>query len=129
MNESDEIQFLKDMIFHRFGLPKSITVDNGLIFDGARIHLAKKHRARIQAFAQEHGIEILNSTPYFAQANGQAESTNKIIKNNLRKVIDNNPTSWDELLFEVFWAYRNLKRLSINTTHILQFMYMIYYFL
>jgi len=29
----------------------------------------------------------LNSTPYYAQANGQAKATNKIIKNNLRKVV------------------------------------------
>ncbi len=62
---------------------------------------------RVLAFAQEYGIKILNSTPYYAQANGQAESTNKIIKANLRKVIDNNP---------LLWAYRTSKRLSINTT-------------
>ena len=46
----------------------------------------------------------------------QAESTNKIIKANLRKVINNNPLNWDELLSEVLWAYRTSKRLSINTT-------------
>ena len=27
-----------------------------------------------------------------------------------------NPTSWDDLLFEVLWAYRTSKRMSINTT-------------
>ena len=68
------------------------------------------------AFAQEYGIKILNSTPYYAQANGQAESTSKIIKANLRKVVNNNPSNWDELLLEVLWAYRTSKRLSINTT-------------
>ena len=68
------------------------------------------------AFAQEYGIKILNSTPYYAQANGQVESTNKIIKSNLRKVVNNNPSNWDELLSEVLWAYQTSKRLSINTT-------------
>ena len=58
----------------------------------------------------------MNSTPYYAQANGQAEATNKIIKNNLRKIVARNPTSWDNLLSEVLWTYRTSKRMSINTT-------------
>ena len=81
-------------------------MDNGTIFNGTRVI----------AFTQEYGIRILNSTPYYAQANGQAEATNKIIKNNLRKIVARNPTSWDDLLFEVLWAYRTSKRMSINTT-------------
>jgi hypothetical protein len=81
-------------------------VDNGMAFNGSRV----------LAFAQEYGIKILNSTPYYAQANRQAESTNKIIKANLRKIVNNNPLNWDELLSEVLWAYRTSKRLSINTT-------------
>jgi transposase InsO family protein len=81
-------------------------VDNGIAFNGWRV----------LAFVQEYGIKILNSTPYYAQANGQAKSTNKIIKANLRKVVNNNPSNLDELLLEVLWAYRTFKRLSINTT-------------
>ena len=92
------------MIVHRFGLPQSITVDNGLVSNGLRV----------QAFGRDHGIKILNSTSCYAQENGQAESTNKIIKNNLRKVINNKPACWDELLSEVIWAYITSKRLSIN---------------
>ncbi len=106
VTENDVIQFKKEMMIHRFGLTQSITMDNGMTFNGSRV----------LAFAQEYGIKILNSTPYNAQANGQAESTNKIIKTNLRKVINNNPLNWDELLPKVLWAYRTLKRLSINTT-------------
>ena len=82
VTEYEVIQFYKDMIIHRFGLPQAITVDNGLALNGSRV----------LAFAQNHGIKICNSTPYYAQANGQAESTNKIIKNNIRKVVDNIPT-------------------------------------
>jgi transposase InsO family protein len=81
-------------------------VDNGIAFNGWRV----------LAFVQEYGIKILNSTPYYAQANGQAKSTNKIIKANLRKVVNNNPSNLDELLLEVLWAYQTFKRLSINTT-------------
>ena len=57
--------------------------------------------SRVLAFAQEYGIKILNSTLYYSQANRQAESTNKIIKANLRKVVNNNPSNWDELLSKV----------------------------
>ena len=106
VTEYKVIQFYKYMIIHRFGLPQTITVDNGLALNGSRV----------LAFAQNHGIKICNSTPYYAQANGQDESINKIIKNNIRKVVDNNPTCWDELLLEVLWANRTSKRLSINTT-------------
>ena len=106
VTEYEVIQFYKDMIIHRFGLPQTITVDNGLALNGSRV----------LAFAQDRGIKICNSTPYYAQANGQAESTNKIIKNNIRKVVDNNPTCWDELLSKVLWEYRTSKRLGINTT-------------
>ena len=56
----DVIKFLKETIVYRFGLPQSITVDNEKAFNGSRV----------LAFAQKYGIKILNSTPYYAQANG-----------------------------------------------------------
>ena len=34
----------------------------------------------------------------------------------MRKVVNNNPSNWDELYLEVLWAYRTPKKLSINTT-------------
>jgi hypothetical protein len=91
VTEHELIQFYKSMIIHRFGLPQTITVDNGLALNGSRV----------LAFTQDHGIKICDSTPYYAQANGQAKSTNKIIKNNIRKVVDNNHICWDELLSEI----------------------------
>ena len=41
-----------------------------------------------QAFADSRGIKILNSTPYYAQANGQAEATNKMVINIVEKMVD-----------------------------------------
>ncbi|XP_058211711.1 uncharacterized protein LOC131323889 [Rhododendron vialii] len=67
-------------------------------------------------YAQKYGIQILNSTPYYAQANGQVESTNKIIKNTLAKVIDDNPREWHDLLPRVLWAYRTSQRESTRVT-------------
>lgn len=45
----------------------------------------------IKEFAKEYGIQVLNSLSYYAQANGQAKSTNKIIKNTLEKMVKENP--------------------------------------
>lgn len=44
------------MIIHRFGIPQSITIDQGLIFSGGRI----------REFAKDYGLKIVNSTPYYA---------------------------------------------------------------
>ena len=64
----------------------------------------------------EYGFTIVNLTPYYAQANGQAESTNKILKTNIQKMVDHNPRVWHELLSEVLWAYKASKRTSTGTT-------------
>ena len=53
----------------------------------------------VMEFAKEYGIQMMNST--HAQANGQAESSNKTIKATLSKVIEDNPRDWHELLSEV----------------------------
>ncbi|XP_055960075.1 uncharacterized protein LOC130014946 [Mercurialis annua] len=41
----------------------------------------------MQEFATDYGIKLLTSTPYYAQANGQAESSNKIIINIVQKML------------------------------------------
>jgi hypothetical protein len=37
VTEYDVIKFIKETIVHRFGLPQSITVDNGMAFNGLRV--------------------------------------------------------------------------------------------
>ncbi|KAK9690106.1 hypothetical protein RND81_09G105200 [Saponaria officinalis] len=66
--------------------------------------------------AEQYGFKLINSTPYFAQANGQAESTNKIIKNGIAKMIKDNPGEWSDLLLDTLWAYRTSKRNAIDCT-------------
>ena len=56
ITEYKVIKFIKETIVHRFGLPQSIIMDNGMAFNGSRV----------LAFAQQYGIKILNSTPYYA---------------------------------------------------------------
>src|SRR6185503_2195269 len=47
-----------------------------------------------------------NSSPYYAQANGQAESSNKILIKLVMKKIEENPKRWHEVLSEALWAHR-----------------------
>ena len=51
-------------------------------------------------------IKILNSSPYYAQANGQFESSNKILIKLIKKKIEENPRRWHEVLSEALWAHR-----------------------
>ncbi|XP_043714618.1 uncharacterized protein LOC122662975 [Telopea speciosissima] len=106
ISQTDVIQFLKTQIIHRFGLPETITCDNGSVFTGDQV----------LAFAASHGITITHSTPSYAQGNGQAEASNKILKNCLAKVVEENLRRWAELLSEVLWTFRTSQRTSTGTT-------------
>ena len=59
---------------------------------------------------------MLFRSPYYAQANGQAEATNKTVINIIEKMIKENPRSWDTVLSEALWAYWTSKRSSTGVT-------------
>ena len=59
----------------------------------------------VREFAESYKIKILNSSPYYAQPNGQAESSNKILRKVIKK-IEENPRRWHEVLSEALWAHR-----------------------
>ena len=50
-------------------------------------------------------IKVLNSSPYYAQANGQAEASNKGIIKLIKQKIEENPRRWNTLLNEALWLY------------------------
>ena len=60
----------------------------------------------MRAFAKSYKIKLLNSSPYYAQANGQAESSNKILIKLVKKKIEVNPKRWHEVLSEALWVHR-----------------------
>ena len=64
---------------------------------------------KVKSFAQEYGIRLIHASPYYAQVNGQAEATNKILIDMIKRTINDQPRKWHEALSEVLWAYRNLK--------------------
>jgi transposase InsO family protein len=46
---------------------------------------------QVREFANSYKIKLLNSSPYYAQANGQAKSRNKTLINLIKKKIEENP--------------------------------------
>src|SRR6266542_723510 len=96
MTHREVIQFITEHIIHRFDIPQTLTMDQGLSF------MVKE----VKEFAESCGIKMLNSSPYYAQANGQAESSNKILIKLIKKKIENHPRRWHEALYEALWAHR-----------------------
>ncbi|XP_020421267.1 uncharacterized protein LOC109949604 [Prunus persica] len=100
------IIFIEEQIIQRFGIPESITTDRGSSFISRDM----------LDMAETFKFKLLQSTPYYAQANGQAESSNKVIINIIRKMLEKNPKQWHEKLSETLWAYRTSKREATGMT-------------
>ena len=92
----DVVIFLKEHIIYRFGIPQTITTDQGTVF------LAEEFKN----FAKEMGITLLQSSSYYAQASGQAEASNKSLIKLIKRKIDEYPKQWHDRLAEALWAYR-----------------------
>jgi hypothetical protein len=51
---------------------------------------------QVRKFIESYKIKLFNSSPYYAQANSQAESSNKILIKLIKKKIENNLRRWHE---------------------------------
>ena len=60
----------------------------------------------VREFAELYRFKLLNSSPYYAQANGQAESSNRTLINLIKKKVSDNPKHWHKILSEALWAHR-----------------------
>jgi hypothetical protein len=81
MMHKEVIHFILEYIIHRFGIPQTLTTDQGTSF--------MSHQ--VCEFAESLKIKLLRSSPYYAQANGQAEYSNKILIKLIKKKIEKNP--------------------------------------
>ena len=61
-------------------------------------------------------LSCLNSSPYYAQANGQAESSNKILIKLIKKKIEENPKRWHKVLSEGLWAHHIFRHGATKVT-------------
>eukprot|EP00253_Pinus_taeda_P019077 PITA_19077 len=93
------IQFLFHL-FVRYGLPRELITDGGPQFVG------KKLAATLNNYHVQHKI----TTPYHPQANGQVESSDKVIESILTKTIASHRWDWADRLSEALWAYRTTWR-------------------
>nr|XP_016507384.1 PREDICTED: uncharacterized protein LOC107825062 [Nicotiana tabacum] len=57
-------------------------------------------------------MDIVGPLPQAKVANGQVESTNKVIINNLKKRLEESKDKWPEVLLGVLWAYRTTAKTS-----------------
>ena len=89
------VDFFKEHIVYHFGIPQTITTDQGTMFT------SKEFRD----FAASMGIKLLNSSPYYGQANGQAEMSNQIMIKLTKKKIEEQPRKWYLTLNEALLAY------------------------
>jgi transposase InsO family protein len=94
MTHREVIEFITGHIIHRFGIPQTLTTDQGTSFISKEVH----------EFVDSYGIKLLNSSPYYAQASGQAESSNKTLVKLIKKKIEDNPRRWHEVLSEALWT-------------------------
>ncbi|KAK1601156.1 hypothetical protein QYE76_026987 [Lolium multiflorum] len=103
---SDVVDFVREHVIHRFGIPQTITTDGGSVF------VSREFRK----FCEDMGIKLIRSSPYYAQANGQAEASNKSLIKLIKRKIDEYPRRWHEVLSEALWAYRMSCHGAIKTS-------------
>ncbi|XP_028052383.1 uncharacterized protein LOC114256884 [Camellia sinensis] len=90
---------IKENIIYRFGLLQHIVADRGIVFFGEEV----------QALAKEYGIELSHSTPYYALGNGQAKSTNKVLKGITERMIEDKPRIWHNAVLPMEVTVKSLR--------------------
>jgi hypothetical protein len=96
VTSKDVINFIKEHVIHRFGIPETITIDGGSVFISEELW----------KFTADVRIKLIRSSPYYAQANGQAEASNQSLIKLIERKIDEHPRHWHEVLLEALWAHR-----------------------
>ncbi|KAK1682430.1 hypothetical protein QYE76_043278 [Lolium multiflorum] len=86
VKSEDVINFVKEHVIHRFGIPQTITTDGGSVF------ISKE----FIKFCDDMGIKLIRSSPYYAQANGQAEASNQSLIKLIKRKVDEHPRRWHE---------------------------------
>ncbi|CAN6725357.1 unnamed protein product [Malus baccata var. baccata] len=96
--------FVKTNIFARFGMPRVLISDGGSHFCNRTI----------EALLKKYGVTHKVATSYHPQTSGQAEVSNREIKQILEKTVGPNPKDWSLRLNDALWAYRTAYKTPIG---------------
>ena len=98
------MEFIQKNILSRFGAPRTIISDEGC-------HFANKLLAKLMS---SYGVKHVMSLAYHPQSNGQAEISNRKIKNILEKTVNDGRKDWSLKLEDALWAYRTAYKFPIG---------------
>ena len=102
IRDTDAKKFIWRNIVTRFGVPRTLILDNELQFDSKAF----------RRYCCELGITNIYSTPAYPQGNGQAEVVNKVIVSGVKKILDDAKGRWVKELPHVLWTYWTTPRRS-----------------
>jgi hypothetical protein len=104
MTHKKVIHFILENIVQRFNMPQTLTTNQGSSF--------MSHQ--VCEFSKSLKIKFLSSSPYYAQINSQAESSNKTLIKLIKKKIEEHPKRWHEVLPYALWAHHISKHSAIK---------------
>nr|XP_028957476.1 uncharacterized protein K02A2.6-like [Malus domestica] len=99
-------KFIETKILHRYRVPETIVTNRGPSF------ILKE----MEEFANKFKIRMIQSSSYYPQSNGQAEASNKILVNIIKRMAADSPKGWHEKLGDTLCTYRTSKRARTGTT-------------
>jgi transposase InsO family protein len=95
-----------EVIFLRYEVPRIVIGDGGSHFI---FWIFRKALTEV-------GVDHRTATLYHPQTSGQAETSNKQIKNIRQKTVNQMGRSWRTKLSEALWAYRTTYKIPIGMT-------------